>query len=113
MKKLYFIFLSVVIITQVDAQKISGTVRDDQGKSLNGASLVLKMLKDSSVVKISASNATGNYMFDGIKPGKYFVNATFIGYAMKNMSLPDIKSGQDISVPEIILTKSSGSLKEV
>ncbi len=107
-------FLSVVFITiQLHAQKITGVVKDDQGKVLNGASVILKLLKDSSVVKLGATNAIGHYAFDGVKPGKYFINTSFIGYSLKNLSLPEIISGQDVNAPDIILTKSSGNLKEV
>jgi hypothetical protein len=35
------------------SQTISGTVKDDQGKSLAGASVALKKVNDSSIVKLA------------------------------------------------------------
>ncbi len=113
MQKLFFILLTVFITIQIHAQKISGVVKDDQGKVLNGASVILKVLKDSSVVKLGATDATGRYIFEGVKPGRYFIYTTFIGFTSKNTTLPEISGGQDITAPGIILTKSSGNLKEV
>ncbi|MEO5995611.1 MAG: TonB-dependent receptor, partial [Chitinophagaceae bacterium] len=113
MHKFFILLLTVGAAFQVHAQKISGVIKDDQGKYLQGASLILKVVKDSSVVKLAASNSTGNYTFSEIKPGKYFINASFIGFSSKNIDLPEINGEQDITAPEITLTKSSGSLKEV
>ena len=54
------------------AQTISGIIKDDQGKTLSGASVALKKLSDSSIAKLAASNATGKYEFPSIQAGKYF-----------------------------------------
>jgi iron complex outermembrane receptor protein len=113
MKNFLLFFLAVIVSIQVYSQKINGTVKDDQGKALSGASLALKALRDSSVVKLGASNASGHYSFDGFKPGKYFISTTFVGYSSKNMVLPEIMDSREITAPEIILTKTSGNLKEV
>ncbi len=113
MLKILAFVLSLSLAVCADAQKITGTIKDDQGKFLNGASLTLKAKSDSVLVKIAASNASGHYDFDGIKPGQYFIDASFIGYGTKRTLLPEFSGMKDLMVPAIILQSTSGNLKEV
>ena len=55
----------------------------------------------------------GQYIFEAVKPGNYFVNATFVGFATKNVKVGEISEGKDLVAPDLILSKSSGNLKEV
>lgn len=105
--------LCTLISVSSRAQKITGLVKDDQGKVLSGASLTLKKIKDSSIVKIAASNVSGHYEFAGISQGRYFVAASFIGYGLKISQSIEVSGAGDVMVPEIILTKMSANLKEV
>jgi len=59
---------------------VTGFARDDKGKPLSGASIALKNTKDSSVVKLSISGATGQYEFSPVEPGHYFVTISHIGF---------------------------------
>jgi hypothetical protein len=94
------------------AQSISGSIKDDQGKSLAGASVTLKKTTDSSIVKIAVSGNTGSYEFQTIPAGKYFINATFVGYGTINS--PSFEhSGATTHAPSISLYKINGDLKAV
>ena len=57
-----FVLLNYVLL----AQTITGTVKDEQGKTLSGASVALKKLKDSTVAKLAVTNASGRYEFASI-----------------------------------------------
>ena len=107
------ILICSCIAFSLSAQKISGTIKDDQGKFLPGASIALKKIKDSSIVKLQVTDNTGHFLFTGIQPGKYFINTSFIGYAVKNSSSFDVTENGITEVPAVILTKISGSMKEV
>jgi iron complex outermembrane recepter protein len=61
-------------------QSISGTVKDEQGKALAGASVSLKKSADSSIIKIAVTGNAGDYSFPEIAAGKYFVNTSFVGF---------------------------------
>jgi iron complex outermembrane receptor protein len=105
--------LQTLVISAVMAQKISGTVKDDQGKTLSGASIALKKIKDSSVVKLAATNSSGRFEFTDIQPGKYFLNVSFVGYVINNTAAFDLTEGASAEVPDITLAKASSDLKAV
>ena len=65
------------------AQTITGTIKDEQGKALSGASVALKKLKDSSVVKLAVTNSSGKYEFPAMQAGNYFLNVTYVGSCIK------------------------------
>lgn len=104
--------LSVLIPFAAISQTISGNVKDDQGKALAGASVALKKVSDSSVVKLAVTTSTGTYTFQNIASGKYFINTTFVGYANANSSSFE-HSGVSTEAPALTLYKISGDLKEV
>ncbi|MBL7700154.1 MAG: TonB-dependent receptor [Chitinophagaceae bacterium] len=93
------------------SQSISGTIKDDQGKSLAGASVTLKKTTDSSVVKIAVSGNSGVYEFLAIAPGRYFINASFVGYGIQNSTAFD--HSETTRIPAIVLYKIDGDLKAV
>ncbi len=90
-------------------QKISGTVKDGEGKELSNVTLQLLNLnrKDSAAAKLAVSGKDGSYVFAGVKPGKYMVKASYVGYSASNSNVIDYTEG-DISVPALSLTKASG-----
>lgn len=66
--------------TQRITGKIQGTVIDGNTKTIEAANITLLEAKDSSLVKISASNKTGGYIFENIAAGKYLVSISAIGH---------------------------------
>lgn len=112
MRTLILLFGLFVMTLPVLAQDISGTVTDEQGKPLAGASVTLKKSKDSAVIKLEASNATGSYSFKSIGDGSYFVVVSHVGYADQRSPVFSLQ-GSGASVPALSLKKASGNLKEV
>lgn len=113
MQKFFLLILSLSYFSFTQAQKILGIIKDDQGKAMSGASVALKKIKDSSVVKFAVTSSSGSYEFTPIQPGKYFVNSSFVGYSSKNSSSFELSGAGDVTAPEMILNKISGNLKEV
>jgi iron complex outermembrane receptor protein len=114
MRKLMLLALPLLLcVAMSQAQNVTGNVKDDQGKSLSGASVALKKLKDSSVVKLAVTNTTGQYSFAGISAGQYFVNVSFVGHDVKNSASFEVGGSGDVKGPDFTLAKSSGNLKEV
>ena len=92
-------------IAATQAQQITGNVKDDQGKALSGATVTLKKVKDSALVKLAATNATGQYSFTGINAGSYFVAVSFTGHAPKTSTAFEVSGAGDVTVPEVKLPK--------
>lgn len=55
------------------------------GEGLIQASLRVLAAKDSAVVKAAVTNAQGRFSVD-VKPGKYIIEASYVGYATQTRS---------------------------
>ncbi len=114
MRKLTLLTLLLMLCAALtQAQNITGNVKDEQGKSLSGASVALKKVKDSATVKLGVTNNSGQYSFTGINAGQYFVNVSFVGHEVKNSPSFEYSGSGDANGPDFSLTKLSGNLKEV
>ena len=103
----------ITTLSAVQAQKVTGIVKDEPGKTLSGATVSLKKSKDSSLVKLGVTNSSGKYEFLNIQPGKYFISTSHISRITANSPVFEASGSGDITVPEIVLIKTSGNLKEV
>ena len=64
MRKLVVIFLGIIALSfDVQAQKISGVVKDEQGKGLERTTVSLLRAKDSSVIKLAVTASDGSFSF--------------------------------------------------
>jgi iron complex outermembrane receptor protein len=75
-----FILSSKLLTAQVQEGAISGTIIDggDQ-KVINAATISLFKLKDSSLVKINLADKSGNFFFENVTFGKYYLLVTSAG----------------------------------
>src|SRR5690242_8353428 len=89
--------------------KIYGTVNDETGKALSGATVSLLRGKDSSLVKLAITDKNGKYDFINIKEGKYLLSFTSVGYG-KKFSAPVGLSGNEVEAP---VTSLATTAKEV
>ncbi|MCW3119675.1 MAG: TonB-denpendent receptor [Chitinophagaceae bacterium] len=86
MRKLIILLLviSTAFSVKTNAQakngKISGTVVDGSSKIIESATITLRNAKDSSVAKISMADKAGNYGFENVAEGKYFVSISAVGH---------------------------------
>jgi iron complex outermembrane receptor protein len=92
--------------------KISGIVKDEQGKALQSATVSLLRAKDSSLAKLAVSGQDGQFEFINSKPGKYFVSVLLVGYA-KGSSTSFDYAAADVSVPMISLRQTTREMNEV
>jgi hypothetical protein len=112
MKRNLILIVFCLFSMNLVAQKISGVVKDDAGKPLNGTTVSLLRAKDSVTVKYSASKTAGLYQFVGINEGEYLIKITHVGF--KNAVSQKVSLGTaDVAVPEIILTRASNDLGAV
>ncbi len=102
---------SFIAFTSI-AQKIKGVVKDAEGKLLANASVSLLNAKDSAVIKISITDAAGEYKFQNIKEGKYLTDVNYIGYAVAHSAVFEVAGG-DVSIPAVSLARANNGLKDV
>ena len=113
MRKLVMIFTGLVLVAAtVQAQQITGVVKDPQGKGLDKTTVSLLKAKDSSVVKLVVTSDKGRYTVSAPQAGSYLVSASYVGFQTA-YSQPFELSGSGITIPDITISKAKGDLKEV
>lgn len=113
MRKFGFLMLCFLLGTAAFSQQISGTVKDQQGKSISGSTVSLLSAKDSSVVKLAVTNNDGHYSFNPIKAGKYLVAVTHVGYSRSYTPAFEFSGSGDAAAAELQLIKLAAELKGV
>jgi hypothetical protein len=111
--KLLTTLLIVLTGYTVSAQRVTGQIKDEQGKALSSANVMLHRMKDSSVAKITATNSAGRYEFINIQPGNYFVTVSHVSHTSRISAAFEVSGSGEIAVPEIVLEKSGASLQGV
>ncbi len=113
MKKLIALALSLTPVSyNVYAQKISGTVKDDQGKSIENSTAALLYAKDSSVIKLVVTGASGQFSFQA-GSGSYLVSTSHVGHTTAYSKVFETPASGDVDLGTIILNKLPADLKAV
>src|SRR5258708_2411200 len=113
MRKFGLLLVSFLAVASGFAQQVSGNVKDQQGKALQGATISLLSAKDSSVSKLAVSNNEGHFSFNGIKTGHYLVSASHVGYVPVYSAAFELSGAGETNVPALQLNKLTGELKAV
>lgn len=102
-----FAFLDVATVM---AATIRGKVSDNTGEPLIQASVRVLAVKDSSLVKGAVTNVNGNYTINGLKQGRYIVEASYVGYAtaFTNINL----NTDEMRVKPFVLSESAIALRD-
>jgi regulation of enolase protein 1 (concanavalin A-like superfamily) len=111
MGKLLMLLASAALLSAtIHAQKISGNVKDEQGKGMEKTTVTLLRAKDSVAVKFNATDKNGSYLFTTAAPGRYLVSVTHVGYLPSYSKPFDVAAGSDVTVPGFNMIKSEGTL---
>lgn len=113
MRKFGLLVIVFLVGAATYAQQISGTVKDQQGKPIAGSTVSLLKTRDSSVVKLAASNNEGRFSFKPINSGSYIVSITHVGYAPSYSSPFEFSGAGETDVPTMGLNKLASELKGV
>lgn len=111
LRKAIITVLFVIISAAVFAQtgKISGKVSDKKtGETLIGVTVKIK-----GTTKGSSTDVDGKFILAGLDAGKYTVEASYIGYATKNVADVEVKSNGLTSLEIIMEESNSQKLNEV
>lgn len=106
------VFCCLLTTAQLHAQSIKGKITDNNNEPLTGSVLELRQLPDSSLVKAAVADAGGNYIFDHIKSGDYFLKASFLGFENYKSAAFHTTETAVKELPVIQLKASSTTLKQ-
>lgn len=110
---LALLFTGASLIAQAQTTaRIAGSVKDEEGKALQSATVTLLKSSDSSLVKAAVSDRAGIYEFVNIQNGKYLVLFSSAGFE-KKFSQPFDLAGTDVDLPAIRLKAAAKSLAGV
>ncbi len=101
----------LAIYSPVFCQKISGKITGNDGAA-EYATVLLYAASDSNLVKGAVTDPTGNYEFENVPAGKYFVNASMVGLG-KGASPVFEYNGGDRPLETILLEETDKELKAV
>ena len=110
----YIIILLLFASVAVQAQKITGSVSHEKDKTpVQFASVALLNLPDSAMVTGVITLTDGGYVLENVKPGNYFVKASFVGYRPRGKAVTVTGGEKEIVVDTIFLAEITTALSEV
>ena len=95
------------------SQKITGSVTDKQNNPLPTATVFLKRAPDTSLVRMALTNTAGQFIFDGIGPGQYFITVTHTGYSPVSTTNFQATDSFLLQIPVILLERLGTDLGNV
>lgn len=114
-------FLFFIISLSVFSQEnlISGSVHDEGDKPLEFVNIILQQASDSLMIKATATDEKGNFEFEGVPAGSYFVLSRQVGFAdlttevfeydgVQHLKLPLLKMGaaaNELDALEVVFVK--------
>lgn len=119
MKKLTLLIVLLLTVTpyifaQSKAGSVTGSIADDGNHHIiDEATISLFNAKDSSLVKINLANKAGNFVFEHVPKGKYYLSVTSAGRLKVYSPLIEIKDTQAVSAGILHLKNDVKTLSEV
>ncbi len=109
-----FIILLLCLCSHSISAQITGLVTT-ANKPLAGSTVSLLKVKDSTMVKVTVTNADGKFELENVQPGNYFIAASNVGFATSYSSSFSVGAANtSISIPEIKIEKATtGTLSTV
>ncbi len=96
------------------AGSIAGQVCDaDLNVPIEYANIVLRSLRDSSQVNGTVTDKSGRFTLPGVRPGRYFVELSFIGYRQKTVDDVAVSPGAVRDLGRITLRQSAVAMPGV
>jgi hypothetical protein len=108
-----FLVLADNCIAQNNLASISGKVVNDNGKPVPSATIILYTAKDSSLIKAVVNYTDGEFEINELKPGKYFLIVTSVGYKQGGSKNFELKGSQSYFLAPISLSTDHTKLTDV
>jgi len=98
--------LAGVLKAQPGADQGAGTIRGrafdaSQGEPVEYANVVLYSLPESTQVSGTVTDKAGGFRLDGVRPGRYYVELSFIGYRDRTVKEIEVTSGAQVDLGQI------------
>jgi hypothetical protein len=109
---LFCLFLAGIISSTLNAQSVSGVLKDAADNSpVSNATIKLNSSNPSSSVFTAVSNANGGFSFSEIAAGSYTLTVSSIGYQTVSTKI-DVKTA-NVNVGNLVISKAAKTLQTV
>jgi iron complex outermembrane receptor protein len=112
-KSILSLLSSILVVSSIYAQDISGVVKDQQGKGLDKSTVSLLHAKDSSLIKLAVTSDNGTFHLDMSGTGKYLISVSHVGYVTQYSKVFELSGAGKVNLSEIQLVKMPTEMKEV
>lgn len=113
MKKFFFIVsLLFTLALAAMSSDIKGLVNDDNGETLPGVSVKLRLLPDSVIRALAATDVDGAFLFSNVETGEYDIAFSMIGMDTRHAPVIVKTSDSIIDLGAILLNEEAVTLKE-
>lgn len=98
-------FLLFAISSYAQSIRIVGKIKSDAKKVLNQATITLRTVQDSLLIKGTVTDEQGGFVLENIKAGAYMIHVSHVGFEpyLKRLDFAD----RDLVLNEIILSKDA------
>ncbi len=93
--------------------EVSGFIYDHKQEAIFFSNVVLYSSLDSSIVKVEYSNEDGSYVIKGVSSGKYFIEASFVGFPDTSSPEFELQENEISTLEPIFFPQPSNELEEV
>lgn len=100
-------------MTGFSQSRIEGEVKRSDGAPLPFANILLMNTSDSTLAKGVITNADGKFIMENIKPGKFYIVSTMIGYKKTTLAPFEIAGEKNVSIRPLVLIEETIQLNEV
>src|SRR4249919_332197 len=109
------LFFLSLFFQRVSAQtNIKGTIKDSGGKPVQYVNVLLLKSFDSSLVKGTISDSSGEYSFENIEKGKYYITASLTGMEQVFTKVFEITPDKnEIDQGILYISNTNAQLKDV
>ncbi len=99
--------LSLQVFSQTTSSLVSGMVADNQKKPLASVTVSIMKAADSSLIKAAITNEAGNFSFENIPFGSYYINASAINFSNLNSNVFELNSSLLIKTFDAIVLQAA------
>lgn len=112
MRKLGIVFAAFILLSHAtQAQQVTGTIKDEQGKGLDKVTISLLKAKDSSVAKLGVTANSGKFSISASQAGSYLISTSHVGYAVSYSKVFELNGNIDLG--DVIISKLAASIAGV
>ncbi|HEX2607207.1 MAG TPA: outer membrane beta-barrel protein [Flavisolibacter sp.] len=94
--------------------ELTGTVADEKGQAMAGASVQLISFSDSTYPLVTSTDKTGSFQFTGLKLGYYSLRLSFVGYTTLRLDSIHLREDRYLfNLNDLVLKQGGATLDEI